>query len=78
MVPILSAPPENWMNSQNSSNIKMTSQIFVPHRVFVGISSLSVHYISEESAVKSVKFHLKRIVGNVKLTFEESTTVGMP
>ncbi len=28
-----------------------------------------------ESAVKSVKFHLKRIVGNVKLTFEELTTV---
>ena len=28
-----------------------------------------------ESSVKSLKTHLRRIVGNVKLTFEEFTTV---
>ena len=28
-----------------------------------------------EAAVKSMKFHFKRIVGNTKLTFEELTTI---
>ena len=65
----------NLFNSWNCRKHRKSSQSFAPHRVFSGDLSLNMHHILVVFGVKSMKIHLRRIVSNVKLTFEEFTTV---
>ena len=71
------ASPAPTKISRNSTvtykkqKLKQTSRISVPHKILVGNLALP----QVQNGVKACKHHLKRIVGQSKLNFEELSTV---
>ena len=68
---------ENLLNFWNCKKHKTSFPSFAPCSVqWKFIPERAPHFSGIwESAVKSMKTHLRRIVSNVKLTFEEFSTV---
>ena len=78
---ILLAPPRElkemykFLNKQRTQ-VDISDFCSIKHIVWKFIPEHASHFGGLwEAAMKSMKFHFKRIVGNTKLTFEELTTV---
>lgn len=68
---------EVYLFFKNQKNLAEINNMFVTREIeWCFIPPLSSHWGGLwEAGVKSAKFHLRRIVGNAMLTFEELTTV---
>ena len=64
-----------WLNSDTTQNA-IKDYVFDQHITWHNIPERAPHFGGLwEAAVKAAKFHLKRIVGQERITFEELTTI---